>query len=117
MDTRSSADALLHDAYAEIRGSEVAFTNPGRARSNELDLRSLRADAHQLLAEIGALEKSHERTGRAVQPFGNELAMPDLALGHPLRHVTQEIRMTRGEIADDEASDRQALGQHRAHHR
>src|SRR5216683_442933 len=67
--------------------------------------RLVRPDPHQLLAEIGALQKSHERARRAVEPFGDELAMLDLALAHPPRHVAQEVRMARGEIADDKASD------------
>src|SRR5450432_4816989 len=79
--------------------------------------RFVRPDAHQLLAEIGALQQSHERSGRAVEPLGDEFAMLDLALAHPPRHVLEKIRMPRGEIADDEASDVQSFCQYRAHHR
>src|SRR3984957_4415752 len=117
MDRQPPTDTMLHDAYADAQSLKLALTDPDQASSVERDLRWVRPDAHQLLAEIGALEQPHERAGRAVQPFGDELAIPDLALAHPLRHVAQEIGMTRGEIADDEAPDRQALGQHRAHHR
>src|SRR5258706_1742413 len=78
--------------------------------------RFVRPDPHQLLAEIGALQKPHERAGGAVEPFGDEFAMLDLALADPPRHVAQEIRMARGEIADDKASDIQALGQQSSHH-
>src|SRR5260370_31010796 len=79
--------------------------------------RSVRPDAHQLLAEIGALQQSHERSGRAVQTLRDEFAMPDLALAHPSRHVLEKIRMPRGEIADDKASDIQPFCQYRPHHR
>src|SRR6266849_1549039 len=77
----------------------------------------LRPHAHQLLAEIGALQEPHEGAGRAVEPFGDEFTMLDLAFAHPLRHVAHEVRMTRGEIADDETSDGPALGQYRTHPR
>src|SRR5689334_9814901 len=78
-------------------------------------LRLVRTDAHELLAEIGALQQAHECGRCAVETFGDELLVLDLALAHPLRHVAQEIAVTRGEIADDEAADGQALGQHGAH--
>src|ERR1700722_7661591 len=79
--------------------------------------RLVRPDPHQLLAEIGALEKSHERGRRAVETLGDELLVLDLALADPPRHVAQKGGVTRGEIADDEAADGQALRQHRTHHR
>ena len=79
-------------------------------------LRLVRPDPHQLLAEIGALQQPHEGGRRAVETLGDEFLVLDLALAHPLRHVAQEVAMARGEIADDEAADGQALGQHRAHH-
>src|SRR6266849_8196241 len=79
--------------------------------------RSVRPDTHQLLAEIGALQQSHERGGRAVQTLRDEFAMLDLSLAHPPRHVLEKIRMPRGEIADDKASDIQPFCQYRAHHR
>src|SRR5262245_11784176 len=63
----------------------------------------VRTNAHQLLAEIGALQESHEGRRRAVETFGHELLVLDLALAHPLRHVAQEVGVTRSEIADDEA--------------
>src|SRR4051812_16588492 len=74
-------------------------------------------DTYQLLAEISAFQKAHERGRCAVEPFGNELLVLDLALAHPLRHVAQEIAVTRGKIADDETAEGQALGQDIAHHR
>ena len=52
---------------------------------------------------------------RARQPFGDELAVLDLALAQPVRHVLQEGAVQRGEVADDEAAQGQALDQHRAH--
>src|SRR3954451_18866755 len=79
--------------------------------------RLVRSDPHQLLTEIGALEKPDERGRRAVETLGDEFAMFDLALAHPLRHVAQKISMTRGEFADDKAADSQALGEHVAHQR
>src|SRR3954453_2814711 len=79
--------------------------------------RFVRSDAHQLLAEIGALEKPDECHGRAVEAFGNEIAMLDFPLAHPLRHVAQKIRMTSGEIADNEAADGQPFGQYIPHQR
>jgi len=45
--------------------------------------RFVRSDPHQLLAEIGALEKSHESRGRTIEPIGDELLVLDLALAHP----------------------------------
>src|SRR5947209_6762643 len=42
-------------------------------------LRLVPPDAHQLLAEIGALQQSHERFGRAIEAFGDEFAVLDLA--------------------------------------
>src|ERR1700733_4042022 len=89
----------------------------GTSRSDLGRSRLIRSDAHELLAEIGALQKSHERRRSAVETFSDELAMLEFAFAQPLRHVTQEVGVTRGEIADDEAADRQAFGQYRAHHR
>src|SRR5258705_9742900 len=86
-------------------------------RDDWRSLRLIRPDPHQLLAEVRALQKAHERRRRAVEAFGDELLVLDLALAHPARHVAQEVAVTRGEIADDEAADGQALGQHVAHHR
>src|ERR1700722_13456050 len=48
-------------------------------------------DPHQLLAEIGAFQQSHEGRGRAVQSLGDEFLVLDFALAHPLRHVAQEV--------------------------
>src|SRR6185503_2762659 len=80
-------------------------------------LRLVRPDPHELLAEVCALQEAHERGRRAVEAFGNELLVLDLALANPLRHVLQEVAVTRGKVADDEAADGQALGQDIAHHR
>src|SRR5216684_7391406 len=91
-----------------------AFRNPRPGKpyqSASGGSRLVRPDAHQLLAEIGALQESHEGAGRAVETLGDEFAMLDLAFAHPLRHVAQEVGMARGEIADDETSDRQAFCQ------
>src|SRR5436190_7025003 len=77
--------------------------------------RLVRSDPHQLLTEIGALEKPDERGRRAVEALGDEFAMFDLAIAHPPRHVAQELCMTRGEIADDKAADSQALGENVTH--
>src|SRR5947209_4507656 len=79
--------------------------------------RLVSSDAHQLLAEIGALEKPDQRRRRAVEAFGDEFAMLDLALTHPLRHIAQEVRMACGKIADNETSDGQSFCQDRDHHR
>src|SRR5205085_145351 len=58
----------------------------------------IRSDPYQLLAEIGALQQAHERARRAVEAFGDEFAVFDLALAHPSRHVAQEIGVTRGKV-------------------
>src|SRR5262249_5750859 len=57
--------------------------------------------AHELLAEIGALQQAHESARRAVDPLGDELFVLEFPLAEPARHVAQEIAVTRGEIADD----------------
>src|SRR5215831_13460274 len=72
------------------------------------ELRFLRPDTDELFAEIGALEQPDQRLRRAVETLGHELLVFDLALVDPLRHVVQEVAMARGEIADDEAAERQA---------
>src|SRR4051812_30190168 len=76
----------------------------------------VRPHPYQLLAEIGTLQQPHERGWRAVEAFGDELLVLDLAFAHPRRHVAQEVAVARGKIADDEAADGETLGQHRAHH-
>src|SRR5882762_2770738 len=86
-----------------------SFIRPSPCRSAACGSGPVRSDPHQLLAEIGALQKPHERSRSAVESFGNEFLVFDLALAHPLRHVAQEIPMTRGEIADDESPDIQPL--------
>src|SRR5216684_8552543 len=108
---RFSGKIMLKQRIERDDDSKKSHPALGRGAS-----RLVGPDPHKLLAEIGALQKSHERAWRAVEPFGDELAMLDLALAHPPRHVAQEVRMARGEIADDKASDIQPLGQHGAHH-
>jgi hypothetical protein len=56
--------------------------------------RLVQPDAHQLLAEIGALQESHERSGVLSRPS----VMHSRCLTLPL---AQEIGVTRGEIADE----------------
>src|SRR5947209_10779173 len=72
-------------------------------------------DAHELLAEVLALQQTHEGLRRVLQPRGNVLAIFDAALLDPLRHVADEIGKTRREVRDDEAANREPLGQHIAH--
>src|SRR5215210_8164939 len=98
--------------FLPARPSTPTFGTKDHARSH-----LVRSDPHQLLAEVGALEKSDECGGRAVDTLSDEFAMLDLALAHPLRHVAQKIRMAGGEITDDKAADGQALGEHIAHQR
>src|SRR5215212_424602 len=54
--------------------------------------RLVRSDPHQLLAEVRTFEHADKRAGRAVETLSYEFAVLYLALAHPLRHVTQELR-------------------------
>src|SRR5262245_39837142 len=65
----------------------------------------VRPDAHELLAEIGALQQTHESAGRAVEAFGDELLVLQFPLAEPLRHVAQEIALPRGKVENDEAAE------------
>src|SRR5579859_677668 len=78
--------------------------------------RLVRPDAHKLLAEVGALQETHEGARGTLETLGDELLVLHLALAHPARHVAQEISVARGEIGHDEAAEGQPLGQDRAHH-
>src|SRR5215210_3933867 len=66
--------------FLPARPSTPTFGTKDHARSH-----LVRSDPHQLLAEVGALEKSDECGGRAVDTLSDEFAMLDLALAHPLR--------------------------------
>src|SRR5215207_4465446 len=68
--------------------------------------------AHELLAEIPALQHAHKSRGRILQALGDVLAILDASFLHPLRHVADEVTEVRREVGDDEAADRQPLGQH-----
>ncbi len=59
------------------------------ANGERASSRSFGPDPHQLLAEIGVLQKPHEGRRRAVEPFGDEFLVLDLALAHPPRHLAQ----------------------------
>src|SRR5205814_9985590 len=115
--SESGADKVRHRiaAFAPRRGAPSSV--PPAPPSMTVSSRPVRPDPHQLLAEIGAFQKPHECAGGAVQPLGDEFAVLDLTLAHPSRHVAQEIRMARGEIADNKTPDGQAFCQYRAHHR
>src|ERR1051326_8278819 len=71
-------------------------------------------DAHELLAEVLALQEPDESLRRVLQPIRDILAILDAALLDPLRHVADEVGEFRRKVGDDEAADREPLGQHGA---
>src|SRR3954468_18460841 len=83
------------------------FVNHTRAHEEAESGRSsfVRPDPHQLLAEIGPLEKPHEGFGRGLQALGDKLLVLDLALADPAGYVAQEVAMAGGEVGDDEAAE------------
>src|SRR3954466_9171482 len=96
--------------FASRRMQRITWSHGSRRRARRAaprhegdNSRLVRSYPHQLLAEIGALQQSHERFRRAVQSFRDEFAMLDLAFTHPPRHIAQKVRMSRGEVADDKA--------------
>src|ERR1700704_1133936 len=100
---------LCFPRQAMACGARVIPAPVLRARHAARVSSPIRPDPHQLLAEIGALQEAHEGAGRAVEALGDELLVLHLALANPTRHVAQEVAMARGEIADDEAADGEAL--------
>src|SRR5580704_2628724 len=107
MDRPPSTGTMLHDAYAEVRGSKLALTDAGRASATYAGSGPTRTSC---LPKLAPLSSPMNAPGALSSPSVTNSRY--LTLPSPTH-----CDMTRGEIADDEAPDRQALGQHRAHHR
>src|SRR4051812_9560097 len=101
--------AAMPSSSAIVR---ITSTNSG-SRIIWMVIRLLR-DAHELLAEILALQHAHEGLRRILKTIDDVLAIFDFAFLDPLRHVADEVVKAAPEIRDDEAADDEALGQDRA---
>src|SRR5215469_5207075 len=74
-----------------------------------------RADPHQQLTEILALQQAEEALRRILEPVDEILAIFELAAADPGGDVVQEILLAVGKVPDDEAADEKAFPQHREH--
>src|SRR3954452_23721023 len=72
-------------------------------------------DADELLAEVLALQEADEGLRRALETLGDVLAIFELAVPHPGRHLAQDLGLALRVIGDDEALHQQAPRQHDPH--
>src|SRR4030095_5295010 len=84
--------------------------------ARDIDARLLVRHLHQQLAEVAALEQSHERLRRILQAARDVLAVLDASGLHPLTHVVDERGLAIEVAGDDEALHLDLPHQEQAQH-
>ncbi|KAG1366153.1 hypothetical protein G6F59_018835 [Rhizopus arrhizus] len=76
----------------------------------------VRADAHNALAGVFALQQPHQAARRILQPVDHVFAPAQLTFLDPLPRLAQEVVLLRVcELIHNESPQRDALGQDLAH--
>src|SRR6266403_939531 len=83
------------------------------AISISLPPRGILADLDEHLAGVLAAQQPDQRLRRLLQALHDVLAVLQLALAQPARAIGEELRQPVGVIADEEATDGDAVDQHR----
>src|SRR5882724_4842944 len=83
------------------------------AISISLPPRGILADLDEHLAGVLAAQQPDQRLWRLLQALHDVLAVLQLALAQPARAIGEELRQPVGVIADEEATDGDAVDQHR----
>src|SRR5690349_5088074 len=99
----------VRDIAVQNSSARVSATCTKTGSSTILTLIVLLRNAHELLAEVLALEQSHEGRRRFLEAIGDVLAILDAPFLDPLRHLADEVVKAAPEIRDDEAPDGEPL--------